>query len=94
MSASQTSNKGYEVKRYEMLIDGEFVASEKMLEVVNPATEQVISEFPAGTVADVDRAVLAAERAQKAWAKLPAIQRAGHLREIAGLLRANRERQP
>jgi lactaldehyde dehydrogenase/glycolaldehyde dehydrogenase len=87
MSASQTS-----IKRYEMLIDGEFVASEKMLEVVNPATEQVISEFPAGTVADVDRAVLAAEKAQKPWAKLPAIQRAGHLREIANLLRANRER--
>jgi len=79
------------LKRYEMLIDGEFVSSSKMLQVVNPATEEVISKFPACTVEDVDRAVLAAEAAQKSWAALPAIQRAGYLREIAALVRANRE---
>ncbi len=86
MSATQAG-----FKRYEMLIDGEFVASEKMLQVVNPATEEKISEFPSGAVEDVNRAVLAAERAQKAWAALPAIRRAAHLREIAALLRANRD---
>jgi lactaldehyde dehydrogenase/glycolaldehyde dehydrogenase len=79
------------IKRYEMLIDGEFVPSKKTLEVLNPSTEQVISEFPNATAEDVDRSVLAAEKAQKAWASLPAIRRAGHLREIATLLRANRE---
>jgi lactaldehyde dehydrogenase/glycolaldehyde dehydrogenase len=79
------------IKRYEMLIDGEFVGSAKMIEVVNPTTEEVISAFPNGTVEDVNRAVLAAERAQKGWAALPAIRRAGHLREIATLIRANRE---
>jgi lactaldehyde dehydrogenase/glycolaldehyde dehydrogenase len=79
------------IKRYEMLIDGEFVPSEKTLKVLNPSTEQVISEFPDATAKDVDRAVLAAEKAQKAWAALPAIRRAGHLREIATLIRANRE---
>ena len=79
------------LKRYEMLIDGEFAASAKTLEVVNPATEEVISEFPSGTVDDVDRAVLAAEKAQKPWAALPAIRRAAHLREIAAAIRANRE---
>lgn len=79
------------LKRYEMLIDGEFVASSKMTNVLNPTTEEVISEFPSGTIEDVDRAVLAAERAQKSWAALPAIRRAGYLREIATLIRANRE---
>lgn len=74
-----------------MLIDGELVSSSRMLPVVNPATEEVISQFPAGTVEDVNRAVLAAEKAQKPWAALPAIQRAAHLREIATLIRANRE---
>jgi lactaldehyde dehydrogenase/glycolaldehyde dehydrogenase len=39
----------------------------------------------------VNAAVLAAERAQGPWAALPAIRRAGHLREIAALIRANRE---
>jgi len=76
MSATQAT-----LKRYEMLIDGEFVASAKMLTVVNPATEEVISEFPCGTAEDANRAVLAAEKAQKAWAALPAIRRAAHLRE-------------
>ena len=79
------------LKHYEMLIDGEFVPSSKTLEVVNPATEEVVSEFPSGTVEDVNRAVLAAEAAQKPWAALPAIRRAAHLREIAALIRANRE---
>jgi lactaldehyde dehydrogenase/glycolaldehyde dehydrogenase len=79
------------VKRYEMLIDGKFVASAKTLEVFNPATEDVISEFPSATVEDVHQAVLAAEKAQKSWAALPAIRRAGYLREIAMLIRANRE---
>jgi lactaldehyde dehydrogenase/glycolaldehyde dehydrogenase len=78
-------------KRYEMLIDGEFVASSKTIPVVNPTTEQTIAEFPSGTVEDVDRAVRAAERAQKPWAALPAIQRGAHLREIAALIRAHRE---
>jgi lactaldehyde dehydrogenase / glycolaldehyde dehydrogenase len=78
-------------KRYEMLIDGDFIQSSKTLEVINPATEEVISEFPSGTVEDVNRAVLAAEAAQKSWAALPAIRRAAHLREIANLIRANRE---
>ena len=85
------STAAVSLKHYEMLIDGEFVTSPKMIEVVNPTTEQVISKFPSGTVEDVNRAVLAAEKAQKSWAKLPAIQRAAHLREIASLLRANRE---
>jgi lactaldehyde dehydrogenase/glycolaldehyde dehydrogenase len=79
------------LKHYEMLIDGEFVASAKTLEVVNPTTGQVVSEFPNGTREDVNRAVLAAERAQTSWAALPAIRRAGHLREIAALIRTNRE---
>ena len=79
------------LKRYEMLIDGEFVTSSRLLSVINPATEEVISEVPACTIEDVNRAVLAAEKAQKSWAALPAIRRAGYLREIATLVRANRE---
>jgi lactaldehyde dehydrogenase/glycolaldehyde dehydrogenase len=73
-----------------MLIDGEFVTSSNTLPVVNPTTEQSISEFPIGTAADVDRAVRAAERAQKPWAALPAVQRGAHLREIAALIRSHR----
>ena len=80
MSTAQTS-----IRRYQMFINGEFVpnSSSSMISVINPATEEVISEVPNGTAADVDAAVLAAEKAQKTWCKLPAIKRAGYLREIA-----------
>ena len=76
-------------RRYQMLINGEFIdsSSGSMISVINPATEEVISEVPNGTAGDVDAAVLAAERAQKTWCKLPAIKRAGYLREIAEAIR-------
>ncbi len=74
-----------------MFIDGEFAdtSSKKTIPVINPSTEEVISEIPACTAADADAAVLAAEKAQKSWAKLPAIERAAYLHEIAHLIRAN-----
>ncbi len=80
------------LKRYEMFIDGEFVSSLETLPVINPTTEEAVSEFPNGTAEDVDRAVRAAERAQKPWAALPAVRRGAYLREIAALIRAHRER--
>jgi lactaldehyde dehydrogenase/glycolaldehyde dehydrogenase len=73
-----------------MFIDGEFVSSETTLPVFNPATEEIISEVPCGTVNDVNRAVLAAERAQADWARLPAIRRAQYLREIATAIRKHK----
>lgn len=81
------------MKSYQMFINGEFVTnrSGKTTAVMNPATEEIISEIPEGTVADVDAAVEAAEQAQKSWAKLPAIERAGYLREIARGVRENAE---
>ncbi|HEV2327058.1 MAG TPA: aldehyde dehydrogenase [Terracidiphilus sp.] len=78
------------VEQYKMFIDGEFVSSSTMLPVLNPATEEVISEVPAATPEHADAAVLAAERAQVDWARLPAIQRARHLREIAEAIRRNK----
>ncbi len=79
------------IPRHQMLIDGEFVSTRKTIQVMNPTTEEVISEVPSGTLEDVNAAVLAAEKAQKSWGQLPAIQRAGYLREIARSVRENRE---
>jgi lactaldehyde dehydrogenase/glycolaldehyde dehydrogenase len=88
MSSTQTS-----VRSYQNFVDGEFIAnsSGKMISVINPATEEVISEVPSGTASDVDAAVLAAERAQKTWCKRPAIERAGYLREIGQAIRENKD---
>ncbi|GMA99017.1 aldehyde dehydrogenase [Pelosinus sp. IPA-1] len=81
------------MKSYQMFINGEFVPtrSGKMITVINPATEKVISEVPEGTREDINAAVEAAEQAQKSWAKLPAIVRAGYLKEIAQGIRENAE---
>jgi lactaldehyde dehydrogenase/glycolaldehyde dehydrogenase len=81
------------MKSYQMFINGEFIANEsrKMISVINPATEAIVSEIPAGTREDVETAVKAAEQAQKSWGKLPAIVRAGYLKEIAQGIRENSE---
>nr|WP_155768646.1 aldehyde dehydrogenase family protein [Mycobacterium colombiense] len=46
-----------------MLIGGDLIDADRMFEVVDPATEQVAGSASDGTVADVERAVAAAQRA-------------------------------
>ena len=76
---------------HRMFIDGQFAgtSSGKTIPVINPSNEEFIAEVPSGTAADADAAVLAAQKAQKGWARKPAIERAGYLREIAQLVRAH-----
>jgi aldehyde dehydrogenase (NAD+) len=61
-------------------------ASRTAIDVVNPATEQVIDQVPAGDPADVDAAVAAARKAFEGWAATPAADRAGFLDAAHGLL--------
>jgi lactaldehyde dehydrogenase / glycolaldehyde dehydrogenase len=79
------------VKQYPMLINGEFVTRSQTILVLNPTTEEVISEVPAGDEGLVNEAVSSATRAQPAWAKLPAVKRAGYLHEIANAVRKEKE---
>ncbi len=81
------------MKQYELFINGQFIPNgdREMLPVIDPSTEEVISEVPQATEADVRAAVDAAYEAQKSWAKLPAIERAGYLRELAQLVSENLE---
>ncbi|MEV1072227.1 aldehyde dehydrogenase family protein [Micromonospora parva] len=68
-------------------IGGETVTgSAGTLPVVNPATGEVVTETPAGTAADVDRAVTAARAAFPAWSATTPQHRADVLRRLgAGL---------
>jgi lactaldehyde dehydrogenase/glycolaldehyde dehydrogenase len=80
-------------KTYRNYIDGRWVeGSGKTIQVLNPATDKPIAVVPDGGAADVERAVAAAKKAQPAWERLPAIQRANHLRAISAKIRANAER--
>src|SRR5215208_3931473 len=56
------------------------------LEVVNPATEEVVGEVPSGDAADVDRAVAAAAGAFPDWATTDTEQRAAVLARAAALI--------
>jgi succinate-semialdehyde dehydrogenase/glutarate-semialdehyde dehydrogenase len=57
-----------------------------MLEVVNPATEEVVGEVPSGEAADVERAVEAARRAFPEWAATDTEARAAILAKAAALI--------
>ncbi|APG18226.1 aldehyde dehydrogenase [Kosakonia radicincitans DSM 16656] len=75
--------------QHPMFIDGQFISwqGDNWLDVVNPATEEILARIPDGTAEDARKAIAAAERAQPAWEALPAIERAGWLRKIAAGIR-------
>lgn len=75
--------------QHPMYIDGQFVArqGDAWIDVINPATEEVISRIPDGTAEDARKAIDAAERAQAGWEALPAIERASWLRKISAGIR-------
>ncbi|MFV8187672.1 MULTISPECIES: aldehyde dehydrogenase family protein [unclassified Streptomyces] len=59
------------------------MSNESELEVLNPATEEVVATVPAVTASDVDAAVVRATAAQARWAALPPADRARLLRRFA-----------
>lgn len=81
------------VSHYRFLIDGEWQESEsdKRIEVENPANGEVFAEIQAGTPKDAVRALESAEKAQKKWAELPAVERGNILKKVAEKLLANKE---
>ena len=55
--------------QHPMYIDGQFVAwqGDAWIDVINPATEEVISRIPDGSAEDARKAIDAADRAQAGW---------------------------
>ncbi|MDR5739890.1 MULTISPECIES: aldehyde dehydrogenase family protein [unclassified Caballeronia] len=82
-----------DLKRYELLIGGEFVAPSggEYSTNLDPATENAIAYVAQGTSADVDRAVAAARAALKPWNGIRAAERGRILMRLAELLRENQE---
>jgi acyl-CoA reductase-like NAD-dependent aldehyde dehydrogenase len=73
-----------------MLIGGAFCGASDgaWITSVNPATEEEIGRAPAGTAADVNRAVAAAAAAQPGWAEKSVWERGALLRKLAAAFRA------
>lgn len=76
-----------------MWINGEFVhgTSGEAVEVINPATEEVVDHVAAGTVHDARRAIAAANEAFPSWRSTPSVEKAELLHELAGKLRSKAE---
>jgi malonate-semialdehyde dehydrogenase (acetylating)/methylmalonate-semialdehyde dehydrogenase len=74
-------------------IDSEWVRSRnnEMLEVINPATGQVIAKTPIGNKADVQAAAQAAGEAFPAWRRTPVQDRVQYLFKLRDLLKANHD---
>ena len=72
-----------------LLINGEWcdAASGKTIDVVNPATGQPIGKVAHAGIADLDRALAAAQSGFEAWRRIPANERAATMRKAAGLVR-------
>ncbi len=72
-----------------MYIDGSWcgAADGAVLEVVDPATEECVGTVPKATVADLDRALAAADRAWRDWREVDAWTRSARVRRVAELMR-------
>jgi lactaldehyde dehydrogenase/glycolaldehyde dehydrogenase len=80
------------MKTYQQFINGSLVNSHspEWIEVENPYTGEIISRVPKGDNEDAYAALDAAQKAQKNWAAQTAAYRAGYLKKMADLIRANR----
>ena len=74
--------------RDKLYIGGEWVEPDgsRMIDVINPTTEEAIGRIPEGTAEDADRAVRAARAAFDSWSRLSPHERAGYCEAIGAQL--------
>ncbi len=79
---------GDRVSQGEMFIGGQWLSGHgrATIEVDNPATEEIIATIPDGTAEDAHAALAAAQKAQPAWAALPAVQRGQAVQKFADVV--------
>jgi 1-pyrroline dehydrogenase len=81
------------VSQHKNFVGGEWVDAIEggTMEVLNPATGEVIAEVPSGTQADVDRAVEAAKKALPEWLETTPQERSEALLKLAAAIDDNAE---
>ena len=81
------------MRHYSNYLNGQFVECDaERITVNNPSTGEAISTIPNSPSSVVDEAIAAAEKAQVAWAALPAVVRAKHLHVLADKIREQVDR--
>ncbi|MDP3329157.1 aldehyde dehydrogenase family protein, partial [Parvibaculum sp.] len=74
---------------YRLLINGKLVAGAKSMDVINPATEEVVASCSRASEAQLNEAVAAAKSAFPAWSATPIADRKKVLNAIADAIEAN-----
>ncbi|MDN5215209.1 aldehyde dehydrogenase [Fulvivirgaceae bacterium BMA12] len=82
-----------EVKKYKLFIGGQWVDNNtgETADIFSPTDESVVGTVQFGDETDAKKALLAAEKAQKSWKKVPARQRSELMRAFAREIRANKD---
>ena len=78
-------------RRFDVLLGGRPMVGAARYEVEDPTTGGRLTDAPDCSAEEVDRIVLAAAEAQRAWGAMPPRARAAKVREFAALLRAHTE---
>src|ERR1700682_1953534 len=68
---------------YKLLIDGKLVSGAMALDVVNPATEELVAVAPRADRAQLEQAVAAAKAAFPRWSETPVRDRGALLARLA-----------
>ncbi len=74
---------------YKMLINGELVAGDQTMDVINPATEGVLASCPRASENQLNSAVAAAQAAFPAWSATSIEERKKVVNAIADVIEAN-----
>src|SRR5581483_8180890 len=74
---------------YKLLINGALVDGDAEMDVINPASEELVAKCPRASKAQLDAAVAAAQAAFPAWRATPIAERKAKLTQIADIIQAN-----
>src|SRR6201991_5055763 len=79
------------MREFNLLINGKLVPGAARLDVINPATEEVLAEAPRADRAQLDEAIAAAKAAFPAWSAKPIRERGALLVKLADALEARQD---
>ena len=81
-------------EKLELFIDGQFIQSEteNWIEVLNPATQEVLCEAPCATESEIENAISSAQAAFLTWRETPPPERSRIMMRYQELLKQNQDK--
>jgi len=80
-----------DIQNFKMLINGELTSEKETIDVINPATEQVIARVPQIEPKHIDYALESADKAFKVWSKMSLSIRSELILKYASLLEQHKD---